>query len=82
MSPDEKLIYMANQIAGSFAAQGEDRAVKRVADHLRRFWDPQMRRSLLALAPAHAAELSPLVTAAIAILSGEMSTEREPKISR
>ena len=31
MSPDEKLVYMANQIASFFAAQGETRAVASAA---------------------------------------------------
>jgi formate dehydrogenase subunit delta len=65
MSPDEKLIYMANQIAGFFAAQGDERAVAGIANHLERFWDPQMRRRLLVLAPEHTAQLSPLVLSAL-----------------
>ncbi|HUO91732.1 MAG TPA: formate dehydrogenase subunit delta [Rhizomicrobium sp.] len=49
MSPDEKLVYSANQIAKFFAAQGETRAIAGVADHLQRFWDPTMRARLLEL---------------------------------
>lgn len=50
MSPDEKLIHMANQIAGFFAAQGETRAVAGVADHIQKFWTPQMRQRIVELA--------------------------------
>lgn len=66
MSPDEKLIYMANQIAAFFAAQGHDKAVAGVADHLNRFWDPHMRKRFLALAPDRKAEMDPLVAEAVA----------------
>jgi formate dehydrogenase subunit delta len=64
MSPDEKLIYMANQIAGFFRAQGHDRAVAGIADHIQRFWEPHMRRRYAQLAPAHKAEVDPLVAEA------------------
>ena len=37
---------MANQIAKAFAAQGEERAVKKTAEHIRAFWDPRMRRQI------------------------------------
>jgi formate dehydrogenase subunit delta len=46
-SPDEKLVYMANQIADFFKAQGEAKAVPAIADHLNKFWDPIMRKNFL-----------------------------------
>jgi formate dehydrogenase subunit delta len=69
MSPDDKLIYMANQIAKFFASQGEDRAAASVADHLLKFWDPEMRRSFLAAAEQDASGLHPAVKAALARVS-------------
>jgi formate dehydrogenase subunit delta len=69
MSPDEKLIYMANQIAAFFAAQGRERAVAGVADHLKRFWEPHMRARLLKLAPDHLSELNPFVVDALPLLT-------------
>ncbi len=68
MSPDEKLIYMANQIAAFFAAQGREKAVPAVADHLKKFWEPHMRERLLALAPQHTGELNPFVVDALPLL--------------
>jgi formate dehydrogenase subunit delta len=47
MSPDEKLVYMANQIADFFKAQGEARGVPAIADHINKFWDPVMREDFL-----------------------------------
>jgi formate dehydrogenase subunit delta len=47
MSP-EKLAYMANQIGKFFAHQPHDKAVAAVANHIDKFWDPRMRRDILA----------------------------------
>lgn len=47
MSPD-KLVYMANQIGKFFVSQGEEKAVPLIADHLTKFWDPRMRREIVA----------------------------------
>jgi formate dehydrogenase subunit delta len=46
-SPD-KLIYMANQIGKFFASQGKDEAVAGTAMHLKKFWDPHMRATIVA----------------------------------
>jgi formate dehydrogenase subunit delta len=68
MSPDEKLVYMANQVAKFFAAQGEARAAAGVADHLQKFWDPEMRRAFLAEARREPGRLHPAVKAAVPLL--------------
>jgi formate dehydrogenase subunit delta len=47
MSPD-KLAYMANQIGKFFAHQPHDKAVAAIAEHIQKFWDPRMRRDILA----------------------------------
>jgi formate dehydrogenase subunit delta len=47
MSPD-KLVHMANQIGKFFTSQGEDKAVSLIADHLIKFWDPRMRKDIVA----------------------------------
>mgnify|MGYP000172404988 CR=1 FL=1 len=59
------LVRMANQIAGFFAAYPRDEAVAGVADHLKKFWDPAMRRDLIELAAANPAALHDLVAGAI-----------------
>ena len=43
----EKLAYMANQIGRFFAHQQDDQAVASINDHIRKFWDPRMRRQIL-----------------------------------
>lgn len=47
MSNIERLVYMANQIARNFAAQGDDEAAKATADHIIAFWDPRMKAQLV-----------------------------------
>ena len=49
VSTEEKLVYMANQIADFFVSQGnEGKAVAGTADHIKSFWDPSMRRRIFA----------------------------------
>ena len=68
MSPD-KLVYMANQIGKFFAAQDRHdgtAAVEQIATHLRKFWDPRMRREIVAkLQAGEAAGLDPLPRRAV-----------------
>ena len=68
MNPDEKLAYMANQIAKFFAAQGEDKAAMGVADHIRKYWNPDMRHDFLAAAAKGDLNLHPAVKAAVPLL--------------
>ena len=67
MSPD-KLVYMANQIGRFFASQGDDKAVPLIADHLVKFWDPRMRKAILAHLDAGGDGLQPAVFAAVSSL--------------
>ena len=45
-TPDQRLVMMANQIARAFAAQGQERAIAKTAEHIKAFWDPRMRRRI------------------------------------
>lgn len=61
------LIKMANQIGAFFEAMPDrEQAVRDVASHLRRTWDPRMRTQLLAIlgTPAEQ-ELKPMVRDAL-----------------
>jgi formate dehydrogenase subunit delta len=66
MNPD-RLVHMANDIGDFFAAQPDPaEAAAGIATHLRKFWDPRMRRQILAAMDAGQAEgLHPLVAAAL-----------------
>jgi formate dehydrogenase subunit delta len=63
-SPD-KLVYMANQIGKFFENQGHEKAVPGIAEHIRKFWDPRMRRSIFAHLDAGGAGLDPFVREAL-----------------
>ena len=64
MSPD-KLIYMANQIGKFFATQGPEQAAAGTADHIKKFWDPRMRATILAHLQAGGQGLDPVARAAL-----------------
>jgi formate dehydrogenase subunit delta len=61
------LIHMANRIGDFFQSMPDhDEALDGIASHIRRFWDPRMRRSLLrAIDDGSASDLKPLVLQAI-----------------
>jgi formate dehydrogenase subunit delta len=65
LSTHDKLVYMANQIAKFFAAEGEEAAVAGTADHLARFWDPRMRALIIAHLDAGGAGLDPVPRRAV-----------------
>jgi formate dehydrogenase subunit delta len=67
MSQD-KLAYMANQIGKFFAHKKEEQAVAAINDHIVKFWDPRMRRQILA--ELDTAELDPRVRQAVEQLKG------------
>jgi formate dehydrogenase subunit delta len=65
---DDRLVYMANQIGKFFETQGQDRAVPGIAEHIRKFWDPRMRKSIFAHLDAGGAGLAPNVLQALTTL--------------
>ena len=69
MSPAERLVYMANQIARNFAAQGADVAALAVADHIAAFWDPRMKAHIFAMQDGEqGAGLEPIAAHALKLL--------------
>jgi formate dehydrogenase subunit delta len=63
----QRLIRMANQIGNFFEAEPDrTAALEGIAGHIKRFWDPRMRRDLLTWIDEHEAQgLAPLVAEAI-----------------
>jgi formate dehydrogenase subunit delta len=61
------LIHMANRIGDFFAAMPErDEALDGIADHIKKFWDPRMRRELLGVMEAgEAGDLHEIVRSAL-----------------
>ena len=68
----ERLCSMVNDIANFFAVE-PDRAVgvAGIADHLRKFWDPRMRKQIIAHLDSGGDGLEPLAREAVATLARE-----------
>ncbi len=70
----EQLVTMANDIADFFAgAADRDDAARDVATHLRRYWDPRMRKQIIDHCSAGGTGLSALARESIDILAPEMN---------
>jgi len=68
----QRLVAMANDIAAFFDAEPDKViAAEGVRFHLVRFWDPRMRREIVAHADAGGAGLVPTALAAIRLLKKE-----------
>jgi formate dehydrogenase subunit delta len=71
MSP-KKLTHMANQIGKFFQHRPEAQAVADTADHLRKYWDPRMRREIVAYLAKGGAGLDPIVKKAIGEIASDL----------
>ena len=67
----ERLVSMANDIGHFFDADAnKEEAAKSVANHITRYWDPRMRRQIVAhYREAGGAGLDPVPRSAIALLA-------------
>jgi formate dehydrogenase subunit delta len=64
----DKLVYMANQIGTFFRSQDKDTAAAKTAEHIRKFWDPRMRKAILAHLDAGGSGLDPASRRAVEML--------------
>jgi formate dehydrogenase subunit delta len=67
-STDDKLVYMANQIGAFFKSQDTATASAKIAEHIAKFWDPRMRRAIVAHLDAGGAGLDPAARQAVETL--------------
>jgi formate dehydrogenase subunit delta len=73
---NEHLVEMANDIANFFApAQEPAAAAAEVATHLRRLWEPRMRRQIVAWWRQGGAGLSDVARAAVALLAADQKPD-------
>ncbi|MGR8935543.1 MAG: formate dehydrogenase subunit delta [Gammaproteobacteria bacterium] len=57
---------MANDIGNFFQAESnKEQAVNGIAEHLRKFWEPRMRRDIVAYAQHDGTQLADLVREAV-----------------
>ena len=63
------LVTMVNEIAAFFAGEDPGKAAENVANHLRRYWDPRMRKQIVEHTTGNDGEgLSPVAKAGVALL--------------
>jgi len=73
---EERLVYMANQIATFFRSAPREEAVSATLDHLKKFWEPRMRRQILEHLEHHQGEgLNEIALAAIRRLAEEQQAK-------
>lgn len=73
---EQHLIDMANRIGEFFDSMPHrDEALTGIADHIRRFWEPRMRRAILATLddPQASATMSPIVREALTRSRSELT---------
>ncbi len=61
----QHLVAMVNEIAAFFAGEDPEKAADNVANHLRRYWDPRMRRQIVEHAGNGGEGLSPVAKAGV-----------------
>ena len=64
-SANDTLVRMANDIGNFFRAQGEERAVNGICDHLKKFWEPRMKAGIFKHVEAGGEGLNPTVIVAL-----------------
>ena len=65
----EKLVHMANQIGGFFDTQRDGAAADKIANHMRRYWEPRMRSAIIAFHKSGGAGLTPSAAEAVSQLA-------------
>jgi formate dehydrogenase subunit delta len=58
----------ANQVGKFFEAQDKDTAPAKIAEHITKFWDPRMRRAIVAHLDAGRSGLGPTARQAVEML--------------
>ncbi len=65
MASAHKLVSMANQIGKFFVTQPEADPASGIADHLEKFWDPSMRKAIIAHLHVGGEGMAPEVRSAV-----------------
>jgi formate dehydrogenase subunit delta len=69
------LVTMANEIAAFFTGEDSGKASENVANHLRRYWDPRMRKQIVDYLSHGGEGLSPVAKAGVELISRARTTE-------
>lgn len=73
----QKLVHMANQIAAFFRSQPDEQAIAGIADHIKSFWHPMMRREAYGHLQAGGEGLDPLARRGLEALMSRDPAARE-----
>ncbi len=65
---DAAEIRLINKVVVHFGYLSTEQAVTEVADHVRKFWDPRMKRRLFELVDSGTADFEPVAVAAAELL--------------
>ncbi len=65
----QHLVAMVNEIAAFFAGEDPGKAAENVANHLRRYWDPRMRKQIVAHAGNGGEGLSQVARAGVELIA-------------
>jgi formate dehydrogenase subunit delta len=65
----QHLVAMVNEIAAFFAGEDPNTAAPNVANHLRRYWDPRMRKQIVEHAGNGGEGLSEVARAGVELIS-------------
>lgn len=79
----ETLVTMANDIAAFFNSEPDSAvAATSVATHLRRYWDPRMRKQIIEHCQSGGAGLSELAQQGVLVLAqvSQQSSHQAPKV--
>lgn len=69
----ETLVRMANDIGKFFRSQGEERGVAGIANHVRLFWEPRMKKQIFEHLDCGGEGLSPLSLKGLQKLKKDMA---------
>ena len=68
-----QLVTMANDIAAFFVAENAAEAASNIASHLKRYWDPRMRKQIVAHLGNGGEGLTPAARDAIELLAADQA---------
>lgn len=77
----DKLVKMANQIGKFFVVQKHPEGVASMTDHLKKFWDPRMRDTIVSHVDHGGAGMDPIAIEAVKRLrrpGGDAASELRP----
>ncbi|ATW02233.1 formate dehydrogenase subunit delta [Sphingorhabdus sp. YGSMI21] len=75
MNTLDHLVHMVNQIARNFGTLDRDAAAEAVASHILLYWDPRMKRRIIAaVADGAGNDLSDVAALAIGIMAQKAQT--------